>query len=79
MVRSGVSEHTAMKISGHKTRSIFDRYDIISDKDIKEAAGKVENYLNGQKEALIERQDKVVPLKKRVKPERKKHEKAVKT
>ena len=79
MVRSGVSEHTAMKISGHKTRSIFDRYDIISDKDIKEAAGKVEDYLNGQKEALIERRDKVVPLKGRGKSEGKKAEKAIKT
>jgi integrase len=41
MVRSGVSEHTAMRISGHKTRSVFDRYDIISEGDLQEAARRI--------------------------------------
>jgi hypothetical protein len=54
-----------MKISGHKTRALFDRYDIVSEKDIKEASNKVEDYINGQKESLMEKRDKVVPMERK--------------
>ncbi len=42
MVRRGVSETVAMRLSGHKTRSIFLRYDITSLGDIEDATGKIE-------------------------------------
>jgi len=39
-----------MEISGHRTRSIFDRYDIVSDADIASAADRTEEYLKSRRE-----------------------------
>ena len=57
MVRAGVSQHVAMRRSGHKTDNIFRRYDIVSETDLREADEKVAAYLkraeNGQSERKV--------------------------
>lgn len=44
MERAGIPRHVAMAISGHRTESVYRRYDIVVQEDLKAAAKRLEQY-----------------------------------
>jgi integrase len=58
--RSGNDEKDCMEVSGHETRSTFDRYDICDEDDQRRALEKQEEYRRAQ----LEQGRKVVPIRK---------------
>jgi integrase len=58
--RAGNDEHDCMEITGHKTRAIFDRYDIVDEDDQRRALERQEEYKRQQ----LEQGRKVLPMKR---------------
>jgi hypothetical protein len=55
IIRARTPKHVAMSIPGHKSRSIFDRYNIISNADLKSATGRLITFYENQREAIEEK------------------------
>jgi integrase len=57
--KSGLSESDGMKLSGHRTRNVYDRYNILDDEDVIRSTNRVQDHLKKEAENR-----KVVPLKR---------------
>jgi hypothetical protein len=52
MLRAGIPEKIAMAISGHKTRSVFDRYNIVNESDLRTTANRLNSYFEKERGTL---------------------------
>jgi integrase len=52
LVNTGTSEGVAMQMTGHKTRSVFDRYHIVRPGDVERAAAELDKLLTAERAAV---------------------------
>jgi integrase len=62
LIRSGVPQPTAMLITGHKSTSVFNRYNIVSDQDLKDARDRREQHIKSQETPSGSPREKVTAL-----------------
>ena len=52
LVRAAVPERVAMQLTGHKTRAVFERYNIVSPGDLRDAARRLDAFARDPTQAI---------------------------
>ena len=55
LVRAAVPERVAMQLTGHKTRAVFERYNIVSPGDLRAAARRLDSFTSCNADAAVAR------------------------
>ena len=53
LIRSGVPQSVALRITGHKTASMFTRYNITDTEDVREALRSAQRYRDSQQRNVV--------------------------
>ena len=59
MKRAGIQDKVAMDITGHRTRRVFDRYNIVDEADVRTAGERLEAYAKQRKQERAARLRKI--------------------
>jgi integrase len=61
MRKAGVAESVIMKITGHSTREMFDRYNSVDEDDIKGAVDQMQLFLKSVDQNVDQDKEKAIP------------------